>query len=50
MNTTQKSLLMLCFGVFVGVAVAIGVFFIVPNFQEVFNGFGMELPLTTKHC
>ena len=48
MNPTRESLLMLCFGVFAGVAVAVGAFFIVPNFQEVFKGFGTELPLATK--
>lgn len=48
MNRTRESLLLLCFGVSAGVAVAVGAFFILPNFQIVFKGFGAELPLITK--
>lgn len=48
MNLKRESLLMLFFGVSPGIAVAIGAFVTVPNFQTVFEGFGTELPNATK--
>jgi hypothetical protein len=48
MTRHRESILLLLLGVIPGVAVAVGAFLVVPQFQEVFTNFGAKLPFVTS--